>query len=140
MTGYVATRHYRAPEVILTWESYGTAVDMWSYGCILAELLMAQPRALLRGRDYLDQLRKIGELIGRPDPDTIAKLGDKQQRWLVSVVCCVLCCVCCVCVCARVCVRAMCVCMCVCARARACVRVCACACVRACVCTCVCAC
>ena len=43
MTDYVATRWYRAPEVILTWEKYTKAIDMWSVGCIFAELLGRQP-------------------------------------------------------------------------------------------------
>ena len=43
MTDYVATRWYRAPELLLGWKEYGTAVDMWSVGCILAELLKRKP-------------------------------------------------------------------------------------------------
>lgn len=39
MTGYVATRYYRAPEIMLSWRKYDHAVDMWSVGCIMAELL-----------------------------------------------------------------------------------------------------
>ncbi len=38
-TGYVTTRWYRAPEVMLTWQHYTSALDMWSVGCILAEML-----------------------------------------------------------------------------------------------------
>ncbi|KAJ2738139.1 MAPK protein hog1, partial [Coemansia sp. BCRC 34301] len=37
MTGYVSTRYYRAPEIMLTWQKYDVAVDIWSAGCILAE-------------------------------------------------------------------------------------------------------
>ncbi len=36
MTGYVATRYYRAPEIMLTWQHYDKGVDIWSFGCILA--------------------------------------------------------------------------------------------------------
>ena len=39
MTGYVATRWYRAPEIMLNWMHYTTTVDVWSCGCIMAELL-----------------------------------------------------------------------------------------------------
>lgn len=39
MTQYVATRWYRAPEILLSLLEYGTAVDMWSVGCIFAEML-----------------------------------------------------------------------------------------------------
>ncbi len=38
MTGYVATRWYRAPEVILEWMNYSKAIDVWSVGCILVEM------------------------------------------------------------------------------------------------------
>jgi len=54
MTEYVVTRWYRAPEVILGSHTYGAGVDVWSVGCILAELLLRKP--LFAGRDYLDQL------------------------------------------------------------------------------------
>jgi mitogen-activated protein kinase 7 len=39
MTQYVATRWYRAPEIMLSMVEYGSAVDMWSVGCIFAEML-----------------------------------------------------------------------------------------------------
>ena len=43
MTEYVVTRHYRAPEVILSWKKYTAAIDVWSVGCILAELIIRKP-------------------------------------------------------------------------------------------------
>ena len=43
MTDYIATRWYRAPEVILSWKRYSTAIDVWSVGCILAELITRKP-------------------------------------------------------------------------------------------------
>lgn len=39
LTDYIATRWYRAPEVILSWKQYSGAIDVWSVGCILAELM-----------------------------------------------------------------------------------------------------
>ncbi len=42
-TDYVTTRWYRAPELLLSWNQYTTAVDMWSVGCILAEMLNRRP-------------------------------------------------------------------------------------------------
>ena len=53
-TEYVVTRWYRAPEVILNASEYTKAVDVWSIGCILAELLGRTP--LFPGEDYLDQV------------------------------------------------------------------------------------
>ena len=49
MSNYIATRWYRAPEVILSKKRYTKAVDMWSVGCILAELLGRKP--IFPGRD-----------------------------------------------------------------------------------------
>jgi serine/threonine protein kinase len=43
MTDYIATRWYRAPEVILSWKKYTASIDVWSVGCILAELLTRKP-------------------------------------------------------------------------------------------------
>ena len=43
MTGYVATRWYRAPEIMLNWMHYNQTVDIWSVGCIMAELLTGRP-------------------------------------------------------------------------------------------------
>jgi serine/threonine protein kinase len=43
MTDYIATRWYRAPEVILSWKKYNTSIDVWSVGCILAELITRKP-------------------------------------------------------------------------------------------------
>lgn len=49
MTEYVTTRWYRAPEIIVSWHRYTSAVDIWATGCILAELLARWPT--FPGRD-----------------------------------------------------------------------------------------
>jgi mitogen-activated protein kinase 1/3 len=49
MTEYVATRWYRAPEIMLTFKEYTKAIDVWSIGCILAEMLSGKP--LFPGKD-----------------------------------------------------------------------------------------
>ena len=54
MTGYVATRYWRAPEIMLNWMHYDEKVDMWSVGCIMAELLTGQ--VLFPGTDRILQL------------------------------------------------------------------------------------
>ena len=51
MTGYVATRYWRAPEIMLNWMHYGMQVDLWSVGCIMAELLTGQ--VLFPGTDRI---------------------------------------------------------------------------------------
>lgn len=64
LTQLVVTLWYRAPELLLGTERYGTAVDMWSVGCIFGELLSKEP--LLQGKNEVDELSKIFELCGIP--------------------------------------------------------------------------
>ena len=68
MTQLVVTLWYRAPELLLGAETYGTAVDMWSVGCIFGELLTKEP--LLQGKNEVDELSKIFELCGIPTDET----------------------------------------------------------------------
>jgi cell division cycle 2-like len=68
MTQLVVTLWYRAPELLLGAEKYGTAVDMWSVGCIFGELLSKDP--LLQGKNEVDELSKIFELCGIPTEET----------------------------------------------------------------------
>ena len=70
---YIQSRFYRAPEVILG-SRYGLPIDMWSFGCILAELLTGYP--LFPGEDEGDQLACIIELLGMPPK----KLLDSSKR------------------------------------------------------------
>jgi mitogen-activated protein kinase 15 len=69
LTDYVATRWYRAPEILLGSNKYTKGVDMWSLGCILAELLLGKP--VFPGTSTLNQLDRVMELTGRPTPDDI---------------------------------------------------------------------
>jgi len=64
---YICSRYYRAPELILSAPEYGTAVDLWSAGCVLAEMLIGQP--LFAGRDGVDQLAQIVGIRGTPTAD-----------------------------------------------------------------------
>uniref|UniRef100_A0A1D2A6M6 dual-specificity kinase n=1 Tax=Auxenochlorella protothecoides TaxID=3075 RepID=A0A1D2A6M6_AUXPR len=63
---YIQSRFYRAPEVILG-EPYGHAIDMWSLGCVLAELRTGAP--LFPGEDEKEQLACIMEVLGKPPSD-----------------------------------------------------------------------
>ncbi|KAG2301030.1 hypothetical protein Bca52824_029681 [Brassica carinata] len=64
-TQMVITQWYRPPELLLGAKQYSTAVDMWSIGCIMAELLSQKP--LFPGKTELDQLQKIFAVLGTPD-------------------------------------------------------------------------
>jgi casein kinase II subunit alpha len=59
----VASRHYKSPELLLGYEQYGTAIDIWGVGCILAGLLLRK-EPFFRGRDNLDQLATIVSALG----------------------------------------------------------------------------
>ncbi|XVF54649.1 hypothetical protein PTKIN_Ptkin05aG0198200 [Pterospermum kingtungense] len=63
-TTKVVTQWYRAPELLLGAKKYSIAVDMWSVGCIMAELLAKDP--LFKGTSEIDQLRKIYDTLGTP--------------------------------------------------------------------------
>uniref|UniRef100_A0A672PNV2 mitogen-activated protein kinase n=1 Tax=Sinocyclocheilus grahami TaxID=75366 RepID=A0A672PNV2_SINGR len=76
MTGYVVTRWYRAPEVILSWMHYTQTVDIWSVGCIMAEMLLGKP--LFKGNDHLDQLMEIMKITGTPTKEFTAKLQSED--------------------------------------------------------------
>ncbi|XP_069797852.1 mitogen-activated protein kinase 14B isoform X3 [Narcine bancroftii] len=78
MTGYVVTRWYRAPEVILKWRHYTQTVDIWSIGCIFAEMING--RILFKGRDYLDQLAQIMKITGTPGTEFVQKLESIEAR------------------------------------------------------------
>ncbi|CCM04386.1 uncharacterized protein FIBRA_06561 [Fibroporia radiculosa] len=78
MTEYVATRWYRAPEIMLSFANYGPAIDVWSVGCILAELLAGKP--IFKGRDYVDQLNQILHYLGTPSEDTLRRVGSPRAQ------------------------------------------------------------
>lgn len=78
MTEYVATRWYRAPEIMLSFKMYTKAIDMWAVGCILAELLTGRP--LFPGRDYGHQLDLILDIIGSPTLDEFYSITSRRSR------------------------------------------------------------
>ncbi|MBN3301910.1 MK12 kinase, partial [Amia calva] len=82
MTGYVVTRWYRAPEVILNWMHYTQTVDIWSVGCIMAEMISGKP--LFKGNDHLDQLTEIMKITGTPTQEFISKLQSQDAKNYIS--------------------------------------------------------
>eukprot|EP01060_Flectonema_neradi_P032860 TRINITY_DN5332_c0_g1_i1.p1 TRINITY_DN5332_c0_g1~~TRINITY_DN5332_c0_g1_i1.p1 ORF type:complete len:240 (+),score=15.51 TRINITY_DN5332_c0_g1_i1:79-798(+) len=64
MSIYVVTRWYRSPELLMNWNKYNFSVDIWSVGCIFAEMLATDHKPLFPGRDYLQQLHMILQVIG----------------------------------------------------------------------------
>lgn len=93
MTEYVATRWYRAPEIMLTFKEYTKAIDIWSVGCILAEMLNGKP--LFPGKDCelgippcitlltaLDhhQLTLILDVLGTPTMEDYYGIKSRRAR------------------------------------------------------------
>eukprot|EP00731_Ephydatia_muelleri_P031532 Em0023g39a len=77
MTEYVATRWYRAPEILLGSQRYTKGVDMWSVGCILAEMMSGKP--LFDGTSTLNQIERIMTIIPHPtraDEDALKLLNE----------------------------------------------------------------
>jgi len=68
----VFLRWWRAPEIYLRWEQYDEKLDIWSVGCIMAELILLRP--IFRGRDHIDQLNKIFDVLGTPDLATLNEI------------------------------------------------------------------
>ncbi|XP_042457768.1 shaggy-related protein kinase gamma isoform X2 [Zingiber officinale] len=66
---YICSRYYRAPELIFGATEYTTAIDIWSAGCVLAELMLGQP--LFPGESGVDQLVEIIKVLGTPTREEI---------------------------------------------------------------------
>ncbi|KAJ3123883.1 Cyclin-dependent kinase catalytic subunit [Nowakowskiella sp. JEL0407] len=73
-THEVVTLWYRAPEILLGSRHYSTAVDMWSVGCIFAEMCTKHP--LFPGDSEIDELFKIFRLLGTPTPEVWPKVVE----------------------------------------------------------------
>ena len=82
MTDYIATRWYRAPEVILSWKRYSTAIDVWSVGCILAELITRKP--LLPASSEEEQIQMITDLIGNPNEDLVEQITILKNKEFIQ--------------------------------------------------------
>jgi serine/threonine protein kinase len=78
LSEYVETRWYRAPEVLLNCGSYDCGIDIWSAGCVLAELILGRP--LLPGKDVYRQLELVSRLIGSPTEEDLATCSNEKAR------------------------------------------------------------
>ncbi|KAB2605437.1 mitogen-activated protein kinase 19-like [Pyrus ussuriensis x Pyrus communis] len=84
-TDYVATRWYRAPELCGSFFSkYTPAIDIWSIGCIFAEVLTGKP--LFPGKSVIHQLDLITDLLGTPPLETISGVrNEKARKYLMEM-------------------------------------------------------
>ncbi|CAK4251980.1 unnamed protein product [Aphanomyces euteiches] len=83
LTEYVVTRWYRAPEIMLSTKEYTKAIDIWSTGCIFAELLGRKP--MFPGDDYIHQLQIICDKLGTPTEEELHFVtSEKARRFMKS--------------------------------------------------------
>ncbi|KAF5952960.1 hypothetical protein HYC85_010904 [Camellia sinensis] len=76
---YICSRYYRAPELIFGATEYTTAIDMWSVGCVMAELLLGQP--LFPGESGVDQLVEIIKILGTPTREEIKCMNPNYTEF-----------------------------------------------------------
>uniref|UniRef100_A0A8C6WDZ4 Mitogen-activated protein kinase 15 n=1 Tax=Neogobius melanostomus TaxID=47308 RepID=A0A8C6WDZ4_9GOBI len=82
LTEYVATRWYRAPEILLGSTRYTKGVDLWSLGCILGEMLLG--KALFPGTSTINQIEKIMSAIPHPTPDDILAIKSEYGSSVIQ--------------------------------------------------------
>jgi serine/threonine protein kinase len=76
---YICSRYYRAPELIFGATEYTTAIDLWSTGCVMAELLLGQP--LFPGESGVDQLVEIIKVLGTPTREEIKCMNPNYTEF-----------------------------------------------------------
>ena len=84
LTEYVATRWYRAPEILLGSTKYTKGVDMWSMGCILGEMMLGKP--MFPGNSTLNQIERVLQITGRPSPEDIASIQSPQTAAILETI------------------------------------------------------
>lgn len=82
LTDYIATRWYRAPEILLGSTKYTKGVDMWSVGCILGELSLEKP--IFPGNSTMNQLERIIAVVGRPSQSDIAATNSQFAETMLE--------------------------------------------------------
>jgi glycogen synthase kinase 3 beta len=70
---YICSRYYRAPELIFGATNYTLNIDVWSTGCVMAELILGQP--FFPGDSGIDQLVEIIKILGTPSKQEIAAMN-----------------------------------------------------------------
>ena len=76
---YICSRYYRAPELIFGATEYNNSIDVWSVGCVMAELLLGQP--LFPGESGVDQLVEIIKVLGTPTREMIHTMNPNYSEF-----------------------------------------------------------
>jgi len=73
---YICSRFYRPPELVVGATRYTTQVDVWSMGCVIAELVLNKP--IFQGKSATDQLLEIMKILGKPTNDQLKAMNGKN--------------------------------------------------------------
>lgn len=76
---YICARYYRAPEVVFGWAHYSCAIDIWSAGCVMAEMISLNP--IFPGKNSVDQLARIVKVLGPPSTEQLFAMGQDPKRF-----------------------------------------------------------
>jgi hypothetical protein len=76
---YICSRYYRAPELIFGATDYTDAIDLWSVGCVLVEMVLGTP--LFPGESGVDQLVEIIKVLGSPTPEQLAAMKPQHSEY-----------------------------------------------------------
>lgn len=76
---YICSRYYRAPELIFGNPDYDTQIDVWSVGCVIAELMLGQP--IFPGDNSVDQLVEIIKKLGTPSKEQILAMNPNYNEF-----------------------------------------------------------
>lgn len=82
MTEYVVTKHYRAPEIMLNAQNYQKAVDIWSVGCTVYELVTG--KTLFNAKNYLELIKMFVSVLGSPDDSSLAFIKEANAKSFIK--------------------------------------------------------
>jgi glycogen synthase kinase 3 beta len=83
---YICSRYYRAPELIFNAGYYTNAVDMWSVGCVIAEMVLGAP--IFQGNSSIDQLVEIIKVLGTPNKKEILAMNPCYKQYCFPLIKC----------------------------------------------------
>jgi serine/threonine protein kinase len=81
---YICSRYYRAPELIFGATEYTTAIDVWSTGCVIAELVLGQP--MFPGESAVDQIVEIIKILGTPSKTQILAMNPEYNEFRFPII------------------------------------------------------
>jgi len=81
---YICSRYYRAPELIFGATEYTNAIDVWSTGCVIAELVLGQP--IFPGESAVDQIVEIIKVLGTPTKQQILEMNPEYTEYRFPII------------------------------------------------------